>query len=189
MPLTRSEQMSRIRGRNTEPERLLRSMLWRAGLRYRIHLKTPAGRPDVVFPGARVAVFVDGCFWHGCPEHYVRPRSSEGFWAGKLKENVARDVRQTAILEDMGWRVCRFWEHEIFEHPDQVVASVKKAVHRRNWTPGRSWRVHRVTEIAGSAGIERRCMRDLRDPGLLRTVTRKRSTRKWTRRPTGMAVR
>src|SRR5262245_58811764 len=116
--LTRSEQMARIRGRNTTPELLLRRLLWEAGLRYRLHAKTPAGRPDIAFPQSRVAVFIDGCFWHGCPDHYVRPRSSSEFWSRKLAENVRRDATQTRRLEALGWRVCRFWEHEIFEAAD-----------------------------------------------------------------------
>ncbi|HYO69174.1 MAG TPA: very short patch repair endonuclease, partial [Archangium sp.] len=87
MGLTRSEQMSRIRGKDTSPERLLRSALWRAGLRFRLQSRTPYGRPDVVFSKARVAVFIDGCFWHGCPDHYVRPRTRNDFWSSKLLEN------------------------------------------------------------------------------------------------------
>src|SRR5580692_10585444 len=109
MGLSRSEQMARIRSRNTTPERVLRGLLWSAGLRYRLHATTPAGRPDIVFPGTRVAVFVDGCFWHGCPDHYVRPRSSSDFWSRKLLENFKRDGAQTERLEALGWRVCRIW--------------------------------------------------------------------------------
>ncbi len=88
--LTRSQQMSRIRGGNTNPERIVARALWAAGLRYRLRLSRLAGRPDIVFTGARLAVFIDGCFWHGCPEHYVRPRSRSVFWRRKLRENVAR---------------------------------------------------------------------------------------------------
>ena len=105
----RSRMMSRIRGRNTRPERRLRQALWAAGLRYRKHAKTPVGRPDLVFVGPRVAVFVDGCFWHGCPRHYVRPRSRTDFWSRKLRENVDRDRRQTLELHVRGWTVVRIW--------------------------------------------------------------------------------
>jgi DNA mismatch endonuclease (patch repair protein) len=115
MTLSRSEQMSRVRGKHTEPERLLRAALWAAGMRYRLHARTPVGRPDLVFCGPKVAVFIDGCFWHGCPLHYARPRSREEFWATKLKTNVDRDARQSAALASAGWRVVRLWEHEVVE--------------------------------------------------------------------------
>src|SRR5689334_1387580 len=97
--------MSRIRGSNTSPERLLRLALWRRGYRYRLHARTPVGAPDIVFGRRKVAVFVDGCFWHGCPEHYVRPRTRNAFWDAKLDENFKRDRRQTLALIQAGWRV------------------------------------------------------------------------------------
>jgi DNA mismatch endonuclease (patch repair protein) len=179
MGLTRSEQMSRIRARDTSPEREVRRLLWKEGLRYRLHAKTPVGRPDIVFLGARVAVFVDGCFWHGCPDHYVRPRSREGFWSEKLATNVRRDIEQTRKLESLGWRVCRIWEHEVFERPVAVVAHIAAAVNGTRWRPRASWRVVRVVEVDPEADRERRFMRDLRTASRRRTVTRKRSTRKW----------
>lgn len=187
MRLNRSQQMSRIRGRHTTPERVLRSLLWRAGLRYRLHSKTPAGRPDIVFPRARVAVFVDGCFWHGCPEHYVRPRSSSQFWATKLSENVRRDVEQTRRLEKLGWRVCRVWEHEVFEHPDRTVERVHSALCGTRWHPPTSWRVFKVVEVDPSTDRERRHMRDLRNGSRRRSVTGRRSTRKWRANTSSLA--
>lgn len=181
MALTRSEQMARIRARHTTPERLLRRMLWQDGLRYRLHARTPVGRPDIVFPGPRVAVFVDGCFWHGCPEHYVRPRSRNEFWAQKLKANVLRDIRQTKELESLGWRVCRVWEHEVFEHPERVVSRIAAIVHGNRWRPSSSWRAVRVVEVDAGSGRERWSLLDLRDSKARRTVTRRRTTHKWRR--------
>lgn len=119
--------MSRIRGKDTGPELILRRGLWAQGLRYRLVNKLP-GRPDVVFPGAKVAVFVDGCFWHGCPLHAVRPKANAEFWKNKLDANIARDARVTGELEAMGWTVLRFWEHEINEALSGVVARVAEAV-------------------------------------------------------------
>ena len=113
MGMTRSENMARIHSSDTRPEVILRHALWRAGLRYRLNAKTPSGRADLVFRRGQLAVFVDGCFWHGCPDHYVRPRNREHFWAKKLRENVARDRRQTVTLEALGWRVYRIWEHDV----------------------------------------------------------------------------
>lgn len=113
-PLTRSEVMSRIRGRDTGPELMLRRALWATGLRFRAQWRHPmAGRIDVAFPGPRVAILVDGCFWHGCPAHGVQPKTNSAFWSGKLATNRQRDLRQTRRLEDDGWAVLRCWEHEV----------------------------------------------------------------------------
>lgn len=121
--MDRSENMSRIRGRDTSPEVELRHAVWRLGLRYRLNRRVAGIRPDFIFPGIRLAVFVDGCFWHGCPDHYVRPRSSNAeFWASKLRQNVARDERQSKQLQAQGWRVIRVWEHEV-EHRLSTTAS------------------------------------------------------------------
>jgi DNA mismatch endonuclease (patch repair protein) len=179
MGLTRSEQMARIRGRNTRPEQLLRSALWRAGLRYRLRHRLPVGRPDLVFPGAHVAVFVDGCFWHGCPEHYVRPRSRQDFWAKKLRENVERDIRQTTELEEIGWRVVRIWEHEVFMKIDLIVQSVREALtcRAKPRPAGLQYRVIAARSV-DQKKLERWTMIDLRSPRAI-TVDRMRSTAKW----------
>src|SRR5689334_19052347 len=109
----RSGNMARIRGKDTDPEVRLRRELWRSGLRYRKHYKVEGLRPDIVFPSKRVAIFVDGCFWHGCPNHYVPPSAGSEFWAAKLTANISRDKAQTLRLQAHGWRVIRIWEHEI----------------------------------------------------------------------------
>ena len=88
----RSYCMSRIRGRDTSPEVRLRKELWRRGLRYRLSSKLP-GKPDLVFPACQTAVFVDGCFWHRCPQHFTAPRSNADFWRRKVDANVERDRR------------------------------------------------------------------------------------------------
>ncbi|UIN21547.1 very short patch repair endonuclease [Herbaspirillum frisingense] len=120
----RSANMSRIRGTNTQPELLLRKALWNKGLRYRLHSEIEGVRPDIVFRTRKLAVFIDGCFWHGCPLHYVRPRSKAEFWEAKLKANTARDKVQTLRLIKKGWTVLRFWEHQIKSELAQVVALV-----------------------------------------------------------------
>jgi DNA mismatch endonuclease (patch repair protein) len=101
--------------KDTRPEQALRSVLQNRGLRFRKHYPlAPAGRcrADIVFTRARVAVFVDGCFWHGCPEHGTRPRTNSAYWSAKIDRNVARDRDQNLLLERSGWRVVRVWEHE-----------------------------------------------------------------------------
>jgi DNA mismatch endonuclease (patch repair protein) len=108
----RSRCMSRIRGRDTKPETALRSALWKLGLRFRKSTRL-RGKPDILFPRERVVVFVDGCFWHRCPEHQTKPASNADFWDRKLSENVARDRRIDALLEADMWTVVRVWEHEV----------------------------------------------------------------------------
>lgn len=120
----RSEMMSRIRSRDTKPERLLRGALWHLGFRYRISPKNVPGRPDIVFKWARLAIFVDGCFWHGCPTHYQRPKNNSRKWRKKLLQNRARDKQVNAMLRTAGWRVIRIWEHSIRKDLDACVMKV-----------------------------------------------------------------
>lgn len=176
---SRSEQMARIRGKNTAPERRLRRALWAAGLRYRIHLRTPVGRPDLVFTRPRVCVFIDGCFWHGCPAHYVLPRTRQDFWLKKLRDNVARDRMQTATLESLGWIVLRVWEHDVFEQLDAIVERVRVAVRKGDLIPQESWSVERVESVSGVPNMERRFLVSLHEPLRHRIEERIRSTTKW----------
>jgi len=179
--MNRSENMARIRSQDTAPELRLRRLLWHEGLRYRVHARTPYGRPDVVFPGRRIAVFVDGCQWHGCPLHYVRPRSSSEFWSEKLATNLARDRRQTELLRGADWQVLRFWEHEIDQYPRTVVAEVQAAVQGRAFSALPAWRVVRV-EPVGEGSLERRVMEALLDPSQVRIELQERRTTKWRRK-------
>jgi len=104
--------MSGLRTAGTGPELALRWELHRRGLRYRVNVKNLSGRPDIALTRARVAVFVDGCFWHGCPEHAVAPKANAEWWRVKLDANVARDRRNDAVLQNSGWVVVRAWEHD-----------------------------------------------------------------------------
>lgn len=108
----RSYCMSRIRGKNTKAELTLRNALWVRGLRYRLKSKL-LGRPDIVFPGKKLAIFVDGCFWHGCALHCKIPETNRTFWQEKLSRNRIRDDEINHMLKQTNWRVLRFWEHEI----------------------------------------------------------------------------
>jgi DNA mismatch endonuclease, patch repair protein len=111
----RSRNMAAIRRTDTRPELLLRSALHARGLRFRKDYAVRAEgriiRPDVAFTRYRVAVFLDGCFWHGCPEHGRPPKSNNSYWLPKLAKNAQRDVEQTQILTEAGWTVIRLWEH------------------------------------------------------------------------------
>lgn len=181
MGLSRSQQMARIRGKNTSPERLLRTALWRQGLRYRTHYRIGSTRPDLSFCRHKTAVFIDGCFWHGCPDHYVRPRTREDFWREKLVRNLLRDRRQTCDLERMGWRVCHIWEHSVVEDVSLAVRQVRKALEAKSWHRPASWRVTAVEVVEGVAEMERRYLVRLENPASRREVVRPRSTAKWSR--------
>jgi DNA mismatch endonuclease (patch repair protein) len=137
-PIPSSATASRIGRSNgrkdTKPEISLRSSLHRSGLRFRKdHLvRTRDGRTrvkvDICFTGVRIAVFVDGCFWHVCPLHHVPPRSNAEYWVPKLAANVARDRRVDAALELDGWQVVRVWEHDVPSPADNVVREAVAAV-------------------------------------------------------------
>lgn len=108
----RSYCMSRIRGRNTAPELVLRKEISSSGLRgYRLHYKLP-GRPDIVFPRRKIAVFIDGCFWHRCPKCFVEPETHRKFWMKKIASNLKRDSLVGSELKRKGWKVLRIWEHD-----------------------------------------------------------------------------
>lgn len=107
--------MTANRSRDTAPELRIRSELHRRGLRFRVDiapLNTLRRRADVVFTRARVAVFIDGCFWHGCPKHFVAPKTNAEYWQQKIQRNKERDENTDQRLEEAGWGVLRFWEHE-----------------------------------------------------------------------------
>lgn len=120
-----SRRMSRLKRKDNEAELAVRRLLHAAGYRYRVHHPVP-GLPrrtiDIAFTRAKVAVFIDGCFWHGCPEHGTRPLANRSWWAGKLEANMARDLDTSRWLEASEWRVLRAWEHE---SPHAVVQRVR----------------------------------------------------------------
>jgi DNA mismatch endonuclease, patch repair protein len=120
--------MSQIRGKNTRPELTFRKLLASAGLRgYRVHYNLP-GKPDVVFTRNKLAIFVDGCYWHMCPADFRVPATRTGFWLRKIRSNAERDRKIDLDLAKRGWYVMRYWEHEIKNNPDNVVAAVMIAV-------------------------------------------------------------
>lgn len=116
-PQTRSRMMSGIRGKNTQPEMLVRRLLHAMGYRYRLHARELPGKPDIVFRRRRIAIFVHGCFWHRHPDPACRlarmPKSRVDFWQPKLEGNRARDEANVAALEAMGWKVLLVWECQL----------------------------------------------------------------------------
>jgi DNA mismatch endonuclease (patch repair protein) len=118
------------KGRDTRPELALRSAVHAMGMRYRVGVRPlPEVRrtADLVFPRARVAVFLDGCFWHGCPDHYRPATKNAEFWDTKIKGNIARDADTDQRLRDAGWRVVRVWEHE---KPAEAASRIQAVVSR-----------------------------------------------------------
>lgn len=134
-----SRRMARVRQKGTVAEVAVRKELYGRGLRYRIDftvLKKPRRVADIAFPNLRIAVFVDGCFWHGCPTHASWPKHNAEFWRQKIETNRLRDADTDARLLSIGWRVLRFWEHEspvdIAEAIRRMVAMVKSARNESN---------------------------------------------------------
>lgn len=132
---TSTPQGAHLSGRsktNTQPEVLLRRALHAAGARFRLHRRIAKGcTPDIVLPGRRIAVFVDGCYWHSCPAHgrkapFTGPNAA--LWEEKMRRNRDRDLRASALAEEAGWIVIRVWEHEVTADPNAAAARVLAAV-------------------------------------------------------------
>lgn len=118
--------MSRIRGKNTSPELLLRKALWSVGIRgYRVHYRLP-GRPDIVFVRKHIAIFVDGDFWHGYLWKELNRIPPKKYWQEKIEGNIKRDEKNNELLRKDGWRVLRFWEHEVKNNPEKCIQEIKK---------------------------------------------------------------
>ena len=125
--LTRSRMMAGIRGKDTKPEKVVRSALHSAGLRYRIHVSDLPGKPDLVFPKYKAVILVHGCYWHRHPGCWwsTNPSSNGEFWAAKFNQNVLRDARNIADLRSLGWRVAVVWECTIrLPQAKEMVSSI-----------------------------------------------------------------
>lgn len=123
--------MSRQASKDTGVELAVRRLLHATGMRYRVEYPVPGmprRRIDVAFPRAKVAVLIDGCFWHGCPQHATHPKSNADWWRTKLERNITRDRETTEHLTARGWTVLRFWEHT---RPEEVAETVRATVDRR----------------------------------------------------------
>lgn len=122
-PKKRSQIMSRISGKNTKPELVMRKALFALGLRYRLHGRKLPGKPDIVFGPKKVAVFVDGDWWHG--RHYdIESAKYTPFWQQKIKSNMVRDERINKELEDMGWKVFRVWQKDLIKNPPKYAQEI-----------------------------------------------------------------
>jgi DNA mismatch endonuclease (patch repair protein) len=180
--LTRSQNMARIRSKNTRPEILLRQALWKQNLRYRIHIKLLDNiHPDIVITKYKLAIFIDGCQWHGCPVHYVKPRTNREFWGEKLKVNINRDITQTYLLTCDGWYVFRVWEHDIWENLTIITSDIKEYIFRNRTKEQNMWRIYQVDEIDKITDKEKCHLCNINSPQSTRIIQRYRSTKKWKR--------
>lgn len=123
--------MARVKSKDTTSELILRRALWKRGLRYRIHISSLPGQPDIVFSGARVAVFVDGAFWHGKKLSEERFSRMSDYWREKIQKNVERDQAATKALEASGWRVLRYDDRDVGRRAEEIAADVEEAVRSR----------------------------------------------------------
>ena len=128
--------MQRNKAVDTAPEKRLRSTLWQMGFRFRIGYRLP-GKPDIVFSRQRVVVFVDGCFWHGCHEHWRLPKSNTVYWSGKIAKNRMRDLKTSRELVKQGWRVIRVWEHETMPDIDKPARLISSVLKKSSSSPAR----------------------------------------------------
>jgi len=123
--------MSRIRSHDTRIEILFRKLLWSQGIRsYRLKAKI-SGKPDLFFPKLKIAVFIDGCFWHHCPKCYKRPKTKKKYWDQKIAGNVKRDSNITQQLRKDHITVFRFWEHEISKHSEECLKKLMEGINEK----------------------------------------------------------
>ena len=140
-PAKRSEVMSRIRSRDTLPERAMRAALRRQHVKYRSYRKVRGITVDLLLPDLHTIVLVHGCFWHGCREHYMPPSSNTDFWSFKLRQNKERDNRQAVVLRASGWHLARVWEHSLSsaQRTDRTVRRLlrvrRKSQTAPRWSP------------------------------------------------------
>jgi DNA mismatch endonuclease, patch repair protein len=128
----RSYNMSQIRAKNTTPEIKLRKALFRNGLRgYKIHYNLE-GKPDIVFTKYKIAIFIDGCFWHKCPKCFVEPKTRTDYWLKKIEKNKQRDKIVNKKLKNEGWFILRFWEHQIEKEVDNVLGYIQMELKKIN---------------------------------------------------------
>lgn len=123
--------MSGNRGKDTKMEVKVRKALWAAGYRYRKNNRKLYGTPDISFPGLRVVVFLDSCYWHGCPLHFKLPKTNAEFWRQKIGRNIERDADVTRHYVEEGWIILRFWEHEVNEDFNHVIRVIRHYVDRQ----------------------------------------------------------
>jgi DNA mismatch endonuclease (patch repair protein) len=124
-PGVRIKNMKSIRSKHTKLEEKVTKALWHRGYRFRKNVKDLFGKPDIAIKKYKAVIFIDSCFWHGCPIHYNRPKSNKTYWDAKKERNINRDKEVTGYYNSLGWNILRIWEHEL---KDDFQHSIKKIV-------------------------------------------------------------
>lgn len=122
--------MASIRSKNTKPELAIRKILWSHGIRYRIHDNGVFGKPDISIKKHKVAVFIDGCFWHACKKCYTEPKTNTTFWRKKIQENKMRREKVRKNLKENNWKIMEFWEHDIRKKPELVTNKIEYTIRK-----------------------------------------------------------
>jgi len=118
--------MRAVKGKDTKLETTVRRALWKKGYRYRKNVRSLPGKPDIAVKKRKAAVFLDSCFWHGCPFHLRIPSSNTEYWADKIQRNRARDARVNREYEEMGWTALRIWEHELKDDFEAALGRIER---------------------------------------------------------------
>lgn len=124
----RRKNMQAIRAKETALEIMVRKELWKKGIRYRKNVRDLMGVPDIAIKKHKLVIFLDSCYWHGCPEHGVMPKSNREFWEKKIKRNIERDTEVTSYYRSRNWTILRFWEHEVKQDLDGIIDRIIKAI-------------------------------------------------------------
>lgn len=127
----RSEIMSRIKSRDSKIETLFRKELWKSGLRYRKNSSKYFGKPDIVLPKYKTAIFIDSCFWHGCKKHCRVPAVRKSYWTQKIARNIERDKQVSKHYKKQGWKIMRIWEHKINNNLEKQAHRIAKIVYAK----------------------------------------------------------
>jgi DNA mismatch endonuclease (patch repair protein) len=128
----RRKTMQHIRSKGTKIEETISKALWKKGVRFRRHQKDLPGKPDFSIKKYKLAVFLDSCFFHGCPEHAVIPKTNTEYWTAKMERNQKRDRKVNEMYKEMDWTVLRFWEHEVKKNKDDVVNTIVNAIKKKS---------------------------------------------------------
>lgn len=128
----RSEIMSKVRSSNTTPEIVIKKLLKKQNIVFEMYSKDIFGKPDFVFRKEKLAIFIDGCFWHGCKIHRTIPETNREFWKRKIDYNKKRRIKIKKLLMKKGWKVLEFWEHDVNKNPYEVVSKILEKLNCRN---------------------------------------------------------
>jgi len=120
--------MSHVKSKNSKIEALFRKELWKVGLRYRKNSSKHFGKPDIVLPKYKTAIFIDSCFWHGCKKHCRIPTARKKYWTEKITRNIARDKEVSKYYKKQGWKIFRIWEHNLQKKTEKIISRIKNRV-------------------------------------------------------------